>query len=241
MRAPITFVYGNCVFAQGFEDCWAAFAVEVSTYAWLGEAEKHSRLLELVGVLEALEADVQIVRVQRRFPVEGDAVGSGPMARVSAGNERARRRYVEEHVDRMGSIGGSQPVLFVFVSLQDPEQDVASYVSKAAGQHPREWWSGIRRAASMRDRRVLAASELEWARVRADRAHARMLDFLPVRPAHSAELQWLIRRAFCRSLGEPLIDGLHEPRALAFERNGKAVLAPLEGDVLRWGSLVPFP
>ena len=30
------------------------------------------------------------------------------------------------------------------------------------------------------------------------------------------------------------MDGLHEPRALAFERNGEAVLAPLEGDVLRW-------
>ncbi len=35
-------------------------------------------------------------------------------------------------------------------------------------------------------------------------------------------------------LGEPTIDGLHEPRALAFERNGKALLAPLEGDVMRW-------
>ena len=31
-----------------------------------------------------------------------------------------------------------------------------------------------------------------------------------------------------------VVDGLHEPRALAFERNGEAVLAPLEGDVLRW-------
>jgi hypothetical protein len=27
---------------------------------------------------------------------------------------------------------------------------------------------------------------------------------------------------------------LHEPRALAFERNGEALLAPLEGDVMRW-------
>jgi hypothetical protein len=48
------------------------------------------------------------------------------------------------------------------------------------------------------------------------------------------ELQWLVRRAFCRGLGEPQIDGLHEPRALIFERNGEAVLAPLEGDVVRW-------
>jgi hypothetical protein len=48
------------------------------------------------------------------------------------------------------------------------------------------------------------------------------------------EIQWLVRRVFCRGLGEPAVDGLHQPRALAFERNGEAVLAPLEGDVLRW-------
>ena len=70
--------------------------------------------------------------------------------------------------------------------------------------------------------------------MRADQAHARLADFLPVRPARGVELQWLVRRAFCRGLGEPLVDGLHEPRALVFERNGEAVLAPLEGDVMRW-------
>ena len=48
------------------------------------------------------------------------------------------------------------------------------------------------------------------------------------------QLQWLVRRAFCRGLGEPEVDGLHEPQALVFERNGEAVLAPLEGDVVRW-------
>ena len=85
-----------------------------------------------------------------------------------------------------------------------------------------------------RDRRLLRATELERARVRADQAHARLADYLDARPATGAELQWLVRRAFCRELGEPHVDGLHEPRALVFERNGEAVLAPLEGDVLRW-------
>jgi len=77
-------------------------------------------------------------------------------------------------------------------------------------------------------------SELESARVRADQAHARLADLLPVRQARGVELQWLVRRAFCRGLGDPVVDGLHEPRALLFERNGEAVLAPLEGDVMRW-------
>src|SRR5581483_1445879 len=57
---------------------------------------------------------------------------------------------------------------------------------------------------------------------------------LPLRPARGVETQWLVRRAFCRGVGEPLVEGLHEPSALLFERNGEALLAPLEGDVLRW-------
>jgi hypothetical protein len=78
-----------------------------------------------------------------------------------------------------------------------------------------------------------AARPAHAAGVRAG-AHARLSDFLSVRAARGAELQWLVRRIYCRGLAEPQVDALHEPRALVFERNGEAVLAPLEGDVLRW-------
>jgi hypothetical protein len=239
MTAPIAFVYGNCVFAQGLDDGWAAFAVQASSYAWLSEEGKRARFLALLGALEAIEADVQILRVCRRWGLEryaralrrqGDVAGSAG----ADSHADSRERYIAEHVSRLGGVGVAQPALFVLVSLRDPERDVASYVSRAAGQHPKEWWRGLRRALAQRDGRVLSASELERARVRADHVHARLEDFLPVRAARGVELQWLVRRAYCRGLGEPDVDGLHEPRALVFERNGEAVLAPLEGDVMRW-------
>jgi hypothetical protein len=237
--APITFIYGNCVFARGFDDGWAAFAVQVSSYAWLSEEGKRARFLALVGALEAIEADVQILRVCRRWEPERYAQAlredsDTKWAGLSRVHARARDRYIEEHVRRLSEVGAAQPVVFLLVSLSEPERDVASYVSRAAGQRPREWWEGIRRALAMREQRVIKASELERARVHADHLHARLGDFLPVRQARGVELQWLVRRAFCRGLGEPVIDGLHEPRALVFERNGEAVLAPLEGDVMRW-------
>jgi len=240
MTAPIAFVYGNCVFAHGLDDAWAAFAVETASYAWLSEEGKRSRFLALIGALEAIEADVQILRVCGRWQLEryarglreaSDSVSSAAHARAHA---RARERYIAEHVRRLGDVGAAQPVVFLLVSLRDPERDVATYISRAAGQHPGEWWKGLRRALAVRDRRLLSASELERVRVRADHAHARLEDFLPVREARGVELQWLVRRAYCRGLGEPVIDELHEPRALVFERNGEAVLAPLEGDVMRW-------
>jgi hypothetical protein len=247
MRPPITFVYGNCVFALGPEDCWAAFTIEPSTYEWLSEEGKRARMLELVGALEAIEADIQIIRVStsgrgpRNHLVMGAPIEE-PVVAVDLSELKSglRGRYVEQQRKRLAQLGSSRPAVFLLVSLREPDRDVASYVSKAASQHPREWWLGVRRALSAQDGRVLAASELERTRVRADQAHARLAEYLPVQPARGVELQWLVRRAFCRGLGEPTVDGLHEPRALVFERNGRALLAPLEGDVMRWGSLVPF-
>ncbi len=266
MRPPIACVYGNCVFAGGLEDCWAAFAVRPRSYQWLAEDIKRTRLLELLGAIEAIEADLQIVRVAREWELdryvreqgtdvpapaaEPDRAGESGAAGVRAGassgearslgmssrahHARANYAYLEEHHRRLGDVGAAMPAVFLLVSLRDPERDVASYVSQAAEASPREWLRELRRALSPRDRRVLKVAELERARVRADQAHARLADYLPVRQARGVELQWLIRRAFCRGLGEPEIDGLHEPRSLVFERNGQALLAPLEGDVLRW-------
>jgi hypothetical protein len=232
---PITFVYGNCVFAEGLDDCWAAFVLSVSSYAWLSDDDKRTRMFALLGALEALEADIQILRVGSRLRLERYTreLGCGSDSEPR-GHPRLRRRYVQEHVRRLEEMGAVEPQLFLLVSLREPERDVATYVSKVAEQHPRQWWDGLRRSLSPRDRRLLKVSELERARVLADQAHARLAEFMPVREARGVELQWLVRRAFCRGLGEPIVDGLHEPRALVFERNGEAMLAPLEGDVMRW-------
>ena len=231
MRAPIEFIYGNCVFARGLDDPWAAFAIDTSSYAWLGEDEKRARMLAMVGAIESLEADVQILRVTRRWPVDRYAseqdAGSPP-------HRRARRGYLARHASHLAAVAASEPKVYLLVSLREPERDVASFVSRLAGEHPSAWLEGLRRAVSLRYRRVMSVAELERARVAAARVQARLSDYLDARQARGAELQWLVRRAFCRGLGEPTIDGLHEPRAVTFERNGRAMLAPLEGDVMRW-------
>jgi AAA-like domain len=237
MGLPISFTYGNCVFAEDLTDVWAAFAVELASYRWLSEEGKRTRLLALLGALEAIEADVQILRVgsapsasRYEHELEQDAAAT-PLSQPHA---RIRRSYAKAHAGRLATLGAARPSLFVLVSLRDPERDVASYVSKFAERGSGDWRKALAAAFSLNTKGALKAFELERARVRADRMHARLADFLPVRQARGAELQWLVRRAFCRGLAEPEIDGLHEPRSLLFERNGEAVLAPLEADVMRW-------
>jgi hypothetical protein len=231
LRPPLSMIYGNCAFGAGLDDAWAAFAVPTASYDWLTEDGKRARFLALLGALEAAAADLQIVRVAREWDVDAYV---REMDSRDAPHREVRRRYIAEQARGLREQAPQRAALFVLVSLREPERDVASYVSRAAESHPREWLRALRRAVAPYDRRLLRAGDLEQIRVRADRAQARLADFLRARPASGAELQWLVRRAFCRGVGEPVVDGLHEPRALLFERNGEAVLAPLEGDVLRW-------
>ena len=125
--------------------------------------------------------------------------------------------------------------MFLFVSLREPERDVASYVSRAAESGPREWLRELRRAFSPRDRRLLKVVRAR-ARAGARRPGARAAGGLSCRSGRRAASSCSgssgARSAAASASRE--IDGLHEPRALVFERNGEAVLAPLEGDVLRW-------
>ena len=228
MRAPLSFTYGNCVFGERASDVWAVFAVEPSSYQWLGDDGKRGRMLALLGALEAIEADVQILRVA------GRSRPASPGGRLADEHMPASRAYLLAHERRLAELGPARPEVFVAVSLSEPERDVATYLSQLAEHGPSDFWQALREVFATRDRRIFPASELERVRVRADRAHARLAEFVPVREARSVELQWLVRRAFCRGVGEPDVDGLHEPRALVFERNGLAVLSPLEVDVMRW-------
>jgi AAA-like domain len=231
VKPPISFVYGNCVFGEGLGDGWAAFAVTLDSYAWLGIEEKRARFLALVGALESMEADIQVLRVSGRWDLAGYEPGGAHCEREHSDLAHA---YVESQIAALADSWASSPALYFLISLREPEQDVASYLSRVVTQSPRELWRSLRGALAAGRGGSMATADLERARLRADRIHARLSSFLEARPARGIELQWLVRRTFCRGVGEPEVDGLHEPRAMVFERNGEAVLAPLEGDVLRW-------
>ena len=232
MKPPLAFTYGHCVFTGDLADPWAVFAVATCSYPGLPASGKRELFLSLLGAIEALEADIQIMRVSRAWDVERYA--HEVSGEVEPGAGEAAGRYLREHVDHLRARRPSEALVYVAVSLTAPTRDFATQLSRAVERPPGQWLAALRRGWQGRDASTLSARELERVRVAADEAHARLLDFVDARPARAPELQWLVRRVFCRSLGEPEVDGLHEPRALVFERNGEAVLRPLEADVMRW-------
>ena len=150
MGGPISFIYGNCVFARGLDDCWAAFSLGTSSYEWLSAAGKIGRLGDLMEALERVEADLQIVRASSRW--DAQAYGREQVEELEARRSVARastagRLYVEAQVERLeGKVGVSRPSVFMFVSLREPQRDVASYVSSGLERTPGEWLRALRRA-----------------------------------------------------------------------------------------------
>ena len=200
--------------------------------------DKWARLSAIVGAIEAVGADFQILRVSAGWDAERYAQELRRDAANARGQTTVREpsweSYVEAHVSHLRGAAASLSRVYLFVSLQEPNLDVQSWIA-ANGRTPRrDWRKAVGELLAVSGRRLLSAQELEQAHIRAQRTHSRLAAFLPVREARGVELQWLVRRAFCRGIGEPNVDGLHEPRALAFEHNGRAMLAPLEGDVMRW-------
>src|SRR5215472_3017591 len=94
MTLPISFVYGNIVFGRRLDDAWAAFALPCSSYRWLAEEAKRARLGALVGALEAIEADFQVLRVSRAWDVAAylseahtGSAGAAPEREPSEGSD----------------------------------------------------------------------------------------------------------------------------------------------------------
>jgi hypothetical protein len=229
-RRPLSFVYGNCLF--GSCGPWALFALEPHNHAAPTPERRRERFGALLAAIEAVEADIQLLRVARAWDAEREL--GGLVSRYTGPHARLHARYVGAQLAALDEPRGEQPAVFLGVSLEPPQRDVGAFVAGLAERSPRELAASVRAALRVGEARRLSASELERLRGRADEMHARLSAYLEARPARTVELQWLVRRAFCRSLGEPLLDGLHEPQALVFERNGAAMLAPLEADVMRW-------
>jgi AAA-like domain len=229
-RRPLAWVYGNCV--HGSCGPWALFALEPYSYATLPSARKRERFGRLLAAIESLEADVQILRVARAWAAEQEFE---QLAHDYAGpHRRAHQQYLAAQLAALEGERAEQPAVYLAVSLERPQRDVGAFVSELSERPPRDFFRAVRASLRSSKARQLSAVELERLRMRADEVHARLAVNLDARPVRTIEVQWLVRRAFCRALGEPQLDGFHEPQALVFEHNGVAMLAPLEADVMRW-------
>jgi hypothetical protein len=227
MKQPIRFVYANLVFGESLEDVWAVFRLSTRSYAGLTVSAKRELLSLIAGCAYSLEADFSILRVARPWSVDNYVMGveaSADLRHVHRDELSAYLRGQREELDLRSS---HTPEVYLSVRLPgertSPLADLPLLTS-------------FRKLAGLGDPRGLSARRLDDLLTEQEKVLNRVLDYLDCEPAATHELQWLIRRSFCRSLDDPPVDENFQPQALvveAPESEGGARYRPLEVDVLR--------
>ncbi|ADB49873.1 ATP-binding protein [Conexibacter woesei] len=231
MRRPISFIHGNLVFGEAASEVWAVYRLPTRSYAGLPAAAKHDLLGALATLAYNLEADFSLLRVARPWDVQQYLMGVEATTDV----RQVRRDLLGDYLSRQTAAleGSESHVPEVYLSVRI-----------AAGEEGGEWslakqlpvLGRLRDAVGLSDGRAIGERRLDALHGAATKVHQRVLDYVDADPAASHELQWLIRRGFCRGVGDPVVDERFRPQALivdAPEEDGGRAYRPLEVDVLR--------
>jgi hypothetical protein len=228
MKQPIRFIYRNLVFGSNWDDCWAVYRLSTYSYAGLTMAGKRELFSLLSAFAYTLEADFTLLRVARPWSLFDYATG----VEATADERHVDRARLGEYLDRQREqldVRGSQtPEVYVSVRIGEPPR--ADEVLRSPGLASAHRWLGLR------DPRGISRRRLESLLAEAAKVEHQILDYLDCEAAASNQLQWLIRRSFCRAVGNPSIDEHFQPQALIVddgEPSGDARYKPLEVDLLR--------
>ncbi len=225
MDFPLRYARRNILIAPGGEAA-ALYRAEAVSYPFAPLAEKWGLLRRLERFGHLVGADFSIWRVGRAYPAERYAADLAATVDPHHGDPEAWRSYLEGHEARLGELESSLPQVYVAVSLGE----------RAAG-HLRSLGRARRRVeeiAGVGAPRPLSRSELQELAAAERRCFERLSGLLGLRRASTHELQWLLRRAACRGVAEPLLEKNWEPEALvAREEEGAGGYEPLGHDLWR--------
>jgi AAA-like domain len=229
VRQPLTFAYGNLVFGQDVDDAWALYRLETCSYAGLPRSEKRELLARLAALAYALEADFQLLRVTRPWSIDAYRQGVESSADSRHAHGRLLSGYLDIHAETLAAQGPERAEIYLSVRL------TPAHAAGRDRKHDGDLWVHAARLIGLRDSRAIGRRRLEALLAEERRAHERAADFVACERAGGHELQWLVRRAFCRGVGDPLLDERFAPQALVVEapEDGGLAYRPLECDLLR--------
>ncbi len=225
IRFPLRYARRNVLIGPGGEAA-ALYRAATVSYSFLPVAEKWGLLRGLERFGHLVGTDFSIWRVGRAYP-------AGRYARELAGTADPRhadpdawRAYLHGHQARLAELGSSLPEVYVAVSLGEPPKGYLRSLDRARRAVEEMAGVGGPRPVSGRELRELAGAER--------RCFDRLSALLGLRRARTSELQWLLRRASCRGVTEPELEGAWQPDALVLEQGeGERDHEPLGRDLWR--------
>ena len=234
MRQPITFAHRNLVFGRDADDVWALYRLHTTSYDGLPNAEKKELFGYLASFAQAIEADFQLLRVTRQWSIEDYLRSAALMADRRHANSELWRAHLADHRRRLSARATiAEPEVYLSVRLAKPGDSIAQLGALLRAGSV----GGLLRLAAgrigLQDPRGLGLRALEELRTEEERTFKRVGDYLDCERAATHELEWLVRRAFCRGLGEPDVEERFMPQAIVIDEEGEKRYRPLECDLLR--------
>ena len=228
---PVETVFGPIVITP--TGPWLVLELETVSYEAETPDVKGQLVAQLAGWAAVAESDFQILRVSREW--NGAEYVENLRRHMP---RRAHRDLYRELLNRqqqvLEAMAATTSVVFLCVRLADPATDLHQKARGLFDQSPRELAARAREALRMTQLGSLEPARLSELYRRAAAAWDLAYQWLQCQPARTDQIQWLIYRNFCRSLGEPFIPGLDQPQAVTAAYRFEPTVVPEKGNVLRW-------
>jgi DNA polymerase III delta prime subunit len=227
---PITFARGPVIFDGGD----AAVVVKLPTYAYshLPDGVKWGLCHAIGDLVQRVEEDISIYRVQRRWPAEDYvARAEALLDRKTQRDPEAWTEFLRTHEPRIARLNAYRPEVYLRVSQRKPETHGTLRVALDRA---------YRRATTSVDlgpEAPVMERELDLRMEDAARTLDRVCENLPgATPMTTTELEWLCLRAPVRHAAEPFTDPSWEPTAIIPVPQGdgdELEFVPCDSDYLR--------
>jgi hypothetical protein len=225
IRFPLRYARANVLIGPGGEAA-GLYRVETRSYPFLPIADKWGLLHRLERLIAVVGADLSIYRVARPFPAEDYADGLTAAADPDRADIGRWRRHLEAQQERLASLDSHLPEVYLAISLTEGRRGGGALRSIGRARRRLEDLAGVGVASPISGAELHTLAEAER------RAFGRAASVVELRRAGTEDLQWLLRRAAVRGLGEPELERNWQPDALILGGEGEEVLyEPLEADL----------
>lgn len=226
IRFPLRYARANVLLGPGGEAA-GLYRVETRSYPFLPVADKWALLGRLERLIAVVGADLSIYRVARPYPAETYAAGLAGSSDRGRADRRRWRRHLEAQQSRLASLDSHVPEVYLAISLTEGRGGGGLLRSVGRVRRRLEDLAGVGAPSPISGAELHRLAEAER------RAYGRAASVVELRRAGTEDLQWLLRRAAVRGLGEPVLERNWQPDALILGDEGEEEILyePLESDL----------
>jgi hypothetical protein len=227
---PLRYAHGNVLWGRGGEAA-GLYRLGMTSYPYLPAGEKWALQRRLQRLAHTIAADFSLWRVSRAYPADRYVQHTAGLLDERHQDTQAWRAFLEGHGERLRQLGSHIPECYLAVSLAAGARvGVGTGLVRGVDRVRRR----VEELAGIGAESPISAGELSELATREQRIFERVGGVIPARRASTQELQWLLRRAACRGIGEPELDRHWQPDALIVTApDGGVGFQPLGHDLAR--------